>query len=83
MEAMLMAIVEVDPKYRVTIPQSVRRRSPLKVGQKIYLLAKPPYIILIPIPDRIDEALTKLIGDITFSRQERERAEKQLSKEPP
>ena len=45
------------------------------------MLARPPYIILIPIPERIDEALAELIGDITFSREERERAEKQLSEE--
>jgi len=53
----------------------------LKVGQKVYLLARPPYIVLIPIPDRVDEALAELIGDITFSREERKRAEEQLLKE--
>ena len=47
------------------------------------MLARPPYIILIPIPERIDEALAELIGDITFSREERERAEKQLSRGGP
>ncbi|MGC8849176.1 MAG: AbrB/MazE/SpoVT family DNA-binding domain-containing protein [Candidatus Bathyarchaeia archaeon] len=78
---MFVAIVEVGPKYRVTITQSVRKRTPLKVGQKVYLLARPPYIVLIPIPDRIDEALAELFGDITFTREERERAEKQLLKE--
>ena len=29
-----VAIVEVDPKYRVTITQNVRRKTPLRVGQK-------------------------------------------------
>ncbi|MEM2912319.1 MAG: AbrB/MazE/SpoVT family DNA-binding domain-containing protein [Candidatus Bathyarchaeia archaeon] len=76
-----MAIVEVGPKFRVTIARSVRRQTPLRVGQKVYLLARPPYIVLIPIPDRVDEALAELIGDITFSRDERKRAEEQLLKE--
>jgi bifunctional DNA-binding transcriptional regulator/antitoxin component of YhaV-PrlF toxin-antitoxin module len=76
-----MAIVEVGPKYRVTIASSVRRKTPLKVGQKVYLLARPPYIVLIPIPDRVDEVLAGLIGDITFSREERRRAEEHLLKE--
>jgi bifunctional DNA-binding transcriptional regulator/antitoxin component of YhaV-PrlF toxin-antitoxin module len=76
-----MAIVEVGPKYRVTIARNVRRRTPLKVGQKVYLLARPPYIVLIPIPEGVDEALAGLLGDITFSREERERAEEQLLKE--
>jgi bifunctional DNA-binding transcriptional regulator/antitoxin component of YhaV-PrlF toxin-antitoxin module len=73
-----MAIVEVGSKYRVTIARNVRRKTPLKVGQKVYLLARPPYIVLIPIPENVDEALAGLLGDITFGREERERAEGQL-----
>jgi bifunctional DNA-binding transcriptional regulator/antitoxin component of YhaV-PrlF toxin-antitoxin module len=76
-----MAIVEVGSKYRVTIARNVRRKTPLKVGQKVYLSARPPYIVLIPIPENVDEALAELLGDITFSREERERAEEQLLKE--
>jgi bifunctional DNA-binding transcriptional regulator/antitoxin component of YhaV-PrlF toxin-antitoxin module len=76
-----MAIVEVGPKYRVTITKGVRRKTPLRVGQKVYLLARPPYIVLIPIPDDVDEALAEILGDIACSREERKRAEEQLSKE--
>jgi len=76
-----MAIVEVGPKYRVTIAKGVRRKTPLRVGQKVYLLARPPYIVLIPIPDDVDEALAEILGDITYNREERKRAEEQLSKE--
>lgn len=76
-----MAIVEVGPKYRVTITQSVRRKTSLRVGQKVYLLARPPYIVLIPIPDNVDEALAEILGDIAYSREERKRAEEQLLKE--
>ncbi|MEM2849394.1 MAG: hypothetical protein QXI36_03865 [Candidatus Bathyarchaeia archaeon] len=76
-----MSIVEVSPKYRITITQSVRKKTPLRVGQKVYLLARPPYIVLIPIPDDVDKALSELIGDIIYSREEREKAEKQLLKE--
>jgi bifunctional DNA-binding transcriptional regulator/antitoxin component of YhaV-PrlF toxin-antitoxin module len=76
-----MSIVEVGPKYRVTITQDVRKKIPLKIGQKVYLLARSPYVVLIPIPERIDEALANLIGDIEYDREERKRAEKQLLKE--
>ncbi len=76
-----MTIVEVGPKYRVTITRDVRRKTPLRVGQKVYLLARPPYIVLIPIPDNIDDALAENLGDITYSREERKRAEEQLLKE--
>ena len=76
-----MSIVEVGPKYRVTITQNVRKKIPVKIGQRVYLLARFPYVILIPIPEKIDEALAELIGDITYSREERRRAEEQFLKE--
>jgi len=76
-----MCIVEVGPKYRVTITQDVRKKIPVRIGQRVYLLARSPYVIIIPIPERIDEALAKLIGDVTYGREERKRAEEQLLKE--
>lgn len=76
-----MAIVEVGPKYRVTITQEIRKKVPLKVGQKVYLQARFPYVILIPIPEKIDETLADLMGDITYDREERKQAEKQLLRE--
>jgi len=76
-----MSIVEVGPKYRVTLTHNIRKKVPVKVGQKVYLLARHPYLILIPIPEELDDALAKLIGDISYSREERKRAEEQLLKE--
>jgi len=76
-----VSIVEVGPKYRVTITQNVRKKIPVKIGQRVYLLARFPYMILIPIPESVDEALAELIGDIKFSREERRRAEEQFLKE--
>jgi len=76
-----MSIVEVGSKYRVTITQDVRKKIPVKIGQRVYLLARFPYVIIIPIPERIDEALAELIGDVTYDREERKRAEEQLLKE--
>jgi len=76
-----MSVVEVGPKYRVTITQNVRKKIPVKIGQRVYLLARFPYVIMIPIPESIDEALAKLIGDVTYGREERRRAEEQLLKE--
>jgi len=76
-----MSIVEVGPKYRVTITQDVRRKIPVRVGQRVYLLARFPYLILIPIPESVDDVLAELIGDIPYGREERKRAEEQLLKE--
>jgi len=76
-----VSIVEVGPKYRVTITQNVRKKIPVKIGQRVYLLARFPYMILIPIPESVDEALAELIGDIKYTREERKRAEEQFLKE--
>jgi len=76
-----MSIVEVGSKYRVTITQEVRKKVPVRVGQRVCLLARFPYVILIPIPDKVDESLAELIGDITYSREERKRAGEHLLKE--
>jgi len=76
-----MAIVEVGPKYRITITRDVRKKIPINVGQKVYLIARPPYMLLIPIPENVEEALADLIGDISYSRDERRKAERQLLKE--
>jgi bifunctional DNA-binding transcriptional regulator/antitoxin component of YhaV-PrlF toxin-antitoxin module len=75
-----MPIVEVGPKYRVTITQNIRKKVPVRVGQKVYLLARFPYVLLIPIPENVDETLAELIGDIVYSREERKRAEEHLLK---
>jgi len=45
------------------------------------LQARPPYIVLIPIPDDVDAALAEILGDITYTKKERKRTEEQLSKE--
>jgi len=76
-----LSIVEVGPKYRVTITQDVRKKIPVRVGQRVYLLARFPYVILIPIPENVDDSLAELIGDITYSREERKKAEEHLLKE--
>ena len=80
-EGDVMSIVEVGSKYRVTITQDVRKKIPVRVGQRVYLLARFPYVILIPIPEKVDEALAELIGNITYSREGRRRAEEHLLKE--
>jgi hypothetical protein len=73
--------VKVGPKYRVTISQDTRKKIPVKIGEKAYLLARFPYVILILTPERIDDALTRLIGDTTDDREERKRAQEESLKE--
>lgn len=50
----------------------------IKPGQKIYLLAAGDEIILIPLPDNVDEELDKLTSNIKWDRKVRENLEQYL-----
>ena len=73
-----MPIVEVDKNYRIVLTRDIRKKISIKPGQKIYLLVSGNEIILIPLPENIDEALDKLSGKIVWNRQIREDLEKYL-----
>jgi len=73
-----MTIVEVDKNYRIVITKDIRKKISIKPGQKIYQLVSGNEIILIPLPDNIDEELDNLCGDIVWNRKIREDLEKYL-----
>jgi bifunctional DNA-binding transcriptional regulator/antitoxin component of YhaV-PrlF toxin-antitoxin module len=50
----------------------------IKPGQKVYLLAAGDKIILMPLPENIDEELDKLSSDIEWNRKVRESLEQYL-----
>lgn len=73
-----MTIVEVDKNYRIVITKEIRKMLSIKPGQKIYLLAAGDEIILIPLPDNVDEELDKLTSNIKWDRKVRENLEQYL-----
>ena len=73
-----MSVVEVDKKYRIVVTKEIRKLVPLKPNQKVYLLAAGKEIILIPIPEGLNEELNKVSGDIAWNRQIRENLEQFL-----
>lgn len=73
-----MNIVEVDKNYRIVITKEIRKLVPLKPNQKVYLLAAGKEILLMPIPERLNEELNKLSGNVVWNRQIRENLEQFL-----
>jgi len=73
-----LTIVEVDKNYRIVITKEIRKMLSIKPGQKIYLLAAGDKIILMPLPDDIDEELDKLTSNIKWNREVREKLEQYL-----
>lgn len=73
-----MNVVEVDKNYRIVITKEIRTLVPIKPNQKVYLLAAGKEIILMPIPENLNEELDKLSGDIIWNRKVREDLEQFL-----
>lgn len=43
-----MTYARLSPKFQIVIPKDIRRRIPLKVGQKLIVMEKDGVIYLIP-----------------------------------
>lgn len=73
-----MSIVEVDEKFRVTLPKEVRKSLPPLKGRKVYIVGGLDTVVLKVLPEDPCEALKEILGDFAFDRRAREEAEKWL-----
>lgn len=73
-----MSIVEVDSRFRVTIPRDIRKKIEVREGQTFYLLPYERGLLMKPVPKGTSSKLDELIGDFKFDRKARRRAEKWL-----
>lgn len=71
-------MVEVDPRFRVTIPKDVRANLFVKEGQKLYVVSFGGALLMKPVPDDPSAKLDELLGDFRFDLKARKRAEKWL-----
>lgn len=76
-----MSVVEVDPRFRVTIPKEVRKGLRVSEGQKLYVVSYGGALIMKPIPDDPAAELDRLLGDFRFDAKSRKKAEEWLLKE--
>jgi len=75
---MSMVIVEVDERYRLTLPREVREAFKVSEGQKLYIIAMGDALLIKRMPQDPSEALRKLLGEFTFDREARRKAERWL-----
>jgi len=73
-----MSVVEVDPRFRVTIPKEVRAKLKVVAGQKLYVASYGDSLMMKPVPDNPARKLEEIVGNFQFDREKREEAERWL-----
>jgi len=73
-----MSVVEVDPRFRVTIPKEVRTKLKVVEGQKLYVVSYGDSLIMKPVPDNPARRLEEIVGNFQFDREKRKEAERWL-----
>ena len=76
-----MSLVEVDPRFRVTIPKEVRDALNVREGQKLYVVSYGGAFIMKPVPENKGEALDRVIGSFPFDERAGKKAERWLLRE--
>ena len=76
-----MSVVEVDERFRITIPRKLRRAFPVWAGEKLYVIAAGDMLILRKISEDPSARLHQLLGNLRFGREVRRRAEEWMLKE--
>ena len=74
----VVAVVEVDERYRLTLPKEIREAFKVSEGEKLYKIAIGDTLIIKRSPKNPSEALRELLGVFTFDRQVRRKAERWL-----
>lgn len=71
-----MSLLEVDPRFRVTLSREIRKTFKVVKGQKLYAVPFGDGLLVKPVPMNPAERLQEIIGDFTFDREARRKAEK-------
>jgi len=71
-----MSISKVDSRYRITIPEDIRKIVNVKKGQKVMLIPRGDSITLILLRENLSKALDEFLGDIKLTRDVKKKAEK-------
>nr|MDO8045711.1 hypothetical protein [Candidatus Baldrarchaeota archaeon] len=71
-----MSISKVDSRYRITIPEDIRKIVKVKKRQKVMLIPRGDSITLILLRENLSKALDEFLGDIKLTRDVKKKAEK-------
>lgn len=74
-------VLRSDARGRVTIPKKIRERIGYDPGQPLQVRLKDGKIVLSPIAKDPEKRLDEVLGEITFDRKARRKAEKWLKEE--
>ncbi|RLE73568.1 MAG: hypothetical protein DRZ80_06100, partial [Thermoprotei archaeon] len=74
-------IVKIGERYTVVIPKEIREKLGIKKGQLVRVSTDGRKIILEPIVENPFKTFEKILGDFTYDREARKKAEKELLKE--
>lgn len=77
---MRMELVEVDERFRVTIPKEVRKSFKIVKGQRFYLVPYGRDLLMKPFPEDAASRLDQVVGDFKLDAKARKEAEKWLLK---
>ena len=73
-----MALIQLDRRYRLTLPKEVRERFRIVEGQKFFLVPYGDDLIMKAVPKDPSNEMSKIIGDLQFNKKVRKKAEKWL-----
>lgn len=73
-----MSIVEVDDRFRLTLPKEVRSTFKVSSGERLYVITAGNILIIKKVPEDPSKELDKLIRDVKFDRNARRKAEQWL-----
>jgi len=77
----MSSIIQIDERFRITLPRKLRRIFPVSAGEKLYIVASGDMLILRKVPQDPSSKLDEILGDFKFDRDARRRAEEWLTKE--
>lgn len=75
-----MSVVEVDDRFRLTLPKNVRGSFRVSKGQKLYVVSVGDALIIKRLPTEPSKALDRMLGEFNFDKGNRGRAEEWLLK---
>ncbi len=75
----LVSIVRVDSKGRITLPKEVREKAGIKPGSRLVVYTRGSGEIVVRLVSRDpSEEIAEILGEFTLTRKDRVRAEKIL-----
>jgi len=74
-------IVKIGERYTIVIPKAIREKLGIKKGQLVRVSTDGKKIILEPIVENPFKTFERILGDFTYDRETRKKAEEEILRE--